>query len=171
MLTEHPTRRSLWRSIAMWQLTGIGLATIVLAAIGVVHLATARPGLPLTAWPGAFAAAAIWILIPGLLIVPLSLSGLFLWARLVRRWPRLEASYALLLGGLLTLGLGLALLAGAISSWESLVGRANESFISSTTGIAADVLPGVLLGLLLPRLTLPSLRLGVFLSDSRAAAV
>ena len=168
-MTSAPSpRRSAWRSIALWQITGIGFATIALAAAHVTQLATTSPSLPIAAWPWAFATAGFWILIPGFFLLPLSLTAMFLWTRLAHRWGAVEGNYLRLAAGLLVLSFVLALLVGAISSWETVFGEVDEPFVSSTAAIARDCLPGILLGLIVPRFVIPSLRPGAFLPQSRA---
>src|SRR2546426_530107 len=128
-----------------------------------MRFALAGNPFPLSLWPNVLLASMFWVVSAGLFMMPLIVVSLVLWTRLAQRAPVLESSVSSMLLGLFVLGCVIALFTGAISSWENILEpQYHEPFLRSTISIAGDVIVGVLLGLMLPRLLVKALRAGTF---------
>ena len=160
-----------WRRIAVWQIAGLLLATMILGSIGVAKLALGRDGLALSLWPTVFAGSAFWILSTGVFMLPLTVAGLFAWTRIARRFPSIERGYPTLVISLCLLALLISFITGAINNWEVAIGQVEGEFWrEAIRGIRYVFIP-VALGLIVPRLLIPALRPGAFVGELRAAAV
>jgi hypothetical protein len=161
----------IWRRIALWQLSGLVLATVIFGALSVVQMALSREGLRVQLWPTVFAGNAFWIVSAGVFMMPITVLGLFLWTRAVRRFPDLERGYLPLVLGLLLLALIISLVTGAINNWEVALGQVAGNFWNEAVSGVGYVFFPVVLGLITPRIVLPVLRPGAFVGELRSAAV
>jgi len=160
-----------WRRIALWQVGGLLLATIILGSASVVQLALSRDGLAVRLWPSIFAGNAFWVLSAGVFMMPITIAGLFAWTRFARRFPLIERGYPSLVLGLSLLALVISFISGAISNWEVALGQVDGEFwYEAIRGIGYVFIP-VLLGLIVPRILIPVLRPGAFVGELRVAAV
>ena len=169
-----------WVRALVWQLSGMGIAVTVLGLAGAV-LVMRRNGWDLEMAPWAFAASVVWPALTAVLLMPLTFGAIAAWLAIATRWPAIEASRLRMVAGLSVYALLLASIASLVNSWEELV-YPNRGFRalypgarSSLAAIALQdlrfVLPGMLIGLLVPRLALPPLRAGGRGASSSARSV
>ena len=156
-----------WVRALTWQLSGMSIAVTVLGLAGAV-LVMRRNGWGLEMAPWAFAVSVVWPAVAAVLLMPLTFSAIAAWLAIATRWPAIEASRLRMVAVLSVYALLLAGIAGLVNHWEELM-YPNRGFRALYPGarpsIAAlalqdlrFVLPGMLIGLLVPRLALRSLR-------------
>ena len=150
-------QRLSWRFLVRRQLAGMVCVLAIPLLIGcAVNLGG---GDSLVSSLGHSALDASYLLAIVVLSSPLSIVTLAAWMRIVARVPALERGWTRAVLSWLGLTLVFALLSGALSSWEAVIDEVAWSEIVRDTGsIARQVFPWALLGILLPRLLLPSLR-------------
>ena len=156
-----------WVRALVWQLSGMCIAVTILGLAGAVHVVR-RNGWALDAAPWAFAASAWWPAFTAVLLMPLTFSAIAAWLAVATRWPAIEASRLRLVAVLSVYALLLACIASLVNHWEELL-YPNRGFRALYPGVRSSVaalalqdvrfvLPGMLIGLLVPRLALPPLR-------------
>lgn len=155
--------RDTWPRSLLWLAVGLLEAHIVAACV-IIFEAVAVLGIPIGRAMYDLPYATFYFSVAAVASTLVAAPVLWLWARLVRRHPRMEASRLRMLLGLVGLSVVLSLLVGALSSWENLLNRSGleASFIKQTLEIARIVGPWILVGLVLPRFTIPALRAGNF---------
>jgi len=165
--TSAPT----WRRIALWQIGGLGLATIILGVFSIARLALSPAGLGIRLWPTIFFGTSFWVLSAGVFMLPITIAALFAWTKCARRFPQIEQGYAALVLALSVLALVVSLVVSAANNWEVALGQVQGGFLpEAIRGIGYVYIP-ILLGLVLPRIVIPALRPGAFIGELRAAAV
>lgn len=140
--------------VALWQLTGMActLAVGALLAFSANMIAGLGAATSLQLVPRDL----LWLFSGLVLITPLSLVVLWAWVRACARFPALEASPLRAIKNLVVVALVLAMLAGAISSWEASI----TTFFDETISVARAVIAWALIGVVLPRVLVPVLRPG-----------
>ena len=169
-----------WVRALVWQLSGMGIAVTVLGLAGAV-LVMRRNGWGLETAPWAFAGSIVWPAFTAVLLMPLTFSAIAVWLALASRWPAIEASRLRMVAVLSVYALLLASIASLVNHWEELVypswgfralyPGARSSLAALALQDLRFVLPGMLIGLLVPRLALPSLRAGGSGASSSARSV
>lgn len=98
----------------------------------------------------------LWLCSGLALITPLSLVVLWAWVRACGRCPALEGSPQRAIMNLVIVAMVLAVLAGAISSWEASI----ATILDETFSVARAVIVWATVGVVLPRVLVPVLRPG-----------
>ncbi len=167
--THRP--ESTWRRIALWQIGGLALTTIILGVFSIARLALSHSGLAIQVWPSIFLGNSFWVLSAGVFMLPITVAALFAWTKCARRFPQIEQGYAALVPALAVVALLISFVVGAVNNWEVALGQVQGDFFrEAIRGIGYVYIP-VLLGLVVPRVVVPALRPGAFMEELRAAAV
>jgi hypothetical protein len=145
----------------VWEAAGIVFAAFAYPALAIVAELFFDPQ-PVGLWIARYQLGVFWSAVSAILMSPLTLTAFYVWGRLARRGI-LERSGPEFTVGLLILSGVLALLAGMISSWERL---GQTEYWSESLVIAMSVLPGVLIGVILPRWLVRPLRRGCFVLEA-----
>ncbi len=160
-----------WRRIALWQIGGLVLTTIILGVFSIARLALSPSGPGIQLWPSMFLGNSLWVLSAGVFMLPITIGALFAWTKCARRFPQIEQSYAALVLALALVALLISFVVGAVNNWEVALGQVQGDFLREAIhGIGYVYIP-VLLGLVVPRIVIPALRPGAFTGELRAAAV
>src|SRR5258705_7017283 len=85
-----------WRRIALWQIGGLVLTTIILGVFSIARLALSPSGPGIQLWPSMFLGNSLWVLSAGVFMLPITIGALFAWTKCARRFPQIEQSYAAL---------------------------------------------------------------------------
>jgi len=161
----------IWRRIALWQIGGLALTTIILGVFSIARLALSPSGLGIQVWPSIFFGNSFWVLSAGVFMLPITIAALFAWTKCARRFPQIEQGYTALVPALAVVALLISFVVGAVNNWEVALGQVQGDFFrEAIRGIRYVYIP-VLLGLVVPRVVIPALRPGTFTGELRAAAV
>ena len=143
--------------VALWQ--AAGMACVIAAAIGLVGVsAIVESG----SWHDSLSLLRYMLAVVIVCMVaaaPLSIAMMWGWTAAVRRLPGLERSMLRTIIGLAGCAVILSLIAGGLSNWEAVVRPSRPStFAFDTLSVARAMLWWVVVGLVLPRILVPSLR-------------
>lgn len=140
--------------VALWQLTGmactLGVGALLVFSTNMIAGQGATTSLRLLPHD------LLWLFSGVILITPLSLVVLWAWVRACGRFPALEGSPQRAIMNLVVVAMILAMLAGAISSWEASI----ATFLDETFSVARAVIGWATVGVVLPRVLVPVLRPG-----------
>ncbi len=170
-MNDTPRPAPTWRRIALWQIGGLALTTVILGVFSIARLALSPSGLGIQLWPSIFFGNSFWVLSAGVFMLPITIAALFAWTKCARRFPQIEHGYAALVLALALVALLISFVVGAVNNWEVAVGQVQGDFLREAVRGIGDVYIPVLLGLVVPRIVIPALRPGAFIGELRAAAV
>jgi hypothetical protein len=156
------------KRVATWQVLGLFWAVVAMELRTLLRLGL-RGWSPRVHLLLAFVDdTAFWTLVTAVMMLPLTLLTLFVWARWAGLVPALERRLVVMITGLVFVAALLALATGSVNNWEYVVSIwLPARFLSNTLDSAGRIFPGVVAGLVLPRLTARSLRLGAFRGESQ----
>jgi hypothetical protein len=160
----HSSRLRVLKRALLWEGIGILLATFALPALTLLVKDVLGHGLPSHLWMARFDDGVFWTFVSAILMAPLTFAAFCGWEYVTSRSHVLERTQVMRLFALLLLSGAIAILTGTINEWE-LIGQ--TSYWSESVETAGQVLPGVLVGVILPRWLVPSLRQG---GDTSTAA-
>src|SRR3989442_12284204 len=103
-----------WRRIALWQIGGLVLTTIILGVLSIARIALSPSGLGIQLWPSIFFGNSFWVLSAGVFMLPITIAALYAWTKCARRFPQIEQGYAVLVPALAVVALLISVVVVAV---------------------------------------------------------
>jgi hypothetical protein len=157
---------SSWKRVLVWQGLAVVFGVLCLLVVGAISMGyVAVEASPLDLFK-ALGWIGLSLIVPALLLVPITFPALVLWSHLAVRWPEAERSHIIFLAGMALISLVISVAAAAANSWST--ASLSEPFLTELFRWTWVIFPGVFVGIVLPRLLVDSLNLGCFAAEAKS---